>query len=61
MIILDILWHTSWFILGFIAGVLLETAHHNRIKKISDKERIARYEERIDCLEKKIRERQEND
>lgn len=61
MIIAEILWYISWFILGFIAGVVIETAHHSRIKKISDKERIARYEERIDCLEKKIRERQEND
>lgn len=61
MIIMDILWYISWFILGFIAGVLIETIHHNRIRKMSDKERIARYEERINCMEKKIKELQEND
>lgn len=57
MIIADIL----GFILGFVAGVLIEAVHQNRIRKISDKERIARYEERIDCMEKKIKELQEND
>ena len=55
MIIADIL----GFILGFIAGALIETIRQNRIRKISDKERIARYEERIDCMEKKIKELQE--
>ena len=47
------------FIVGFLAGVLIEAIHQNRIRKISDKERIARYEERINCMEKKIKELQE--
>ena len=59
MIIMDTLWYISCFIVGFVAGVLIEATNYNRIRKISDKERIARYEERIDCMEKKIKELQE--
>lgn len=47
------------FVVGLGVGIIIEAIHHNRIRKISDKERIARYEERIDCMEKKIKELQE--